>query len=272
MVCEPDLITIGEAMCFMAHCNQVRFIYNTNKLLFKIEISAMVSVSMPQPLRLCLIWEIINLLWQTFLSFCLTLSASDASPADTLRGVRLSRHVAHVYMFSGWVRTCFKRCAWKFENNLWRGCDVLINSATQEWLWVWKSSKLETMCSQFWNKNFDNAMRAWLDFKLLFLNGSVTLLIVHIWELNREPSLKMNSIQWKDNCVQSPKSNFTDGETGRKGCIENQQKNSKRWAQKASSVRVWLFLNLIWSGRDLKSSWHQSKFISIILTLRYTFC
>ncbi len=49
MVCEPDLITIGEAMCIMADCNQIRLIYNTNKLLFKIEISAMVSLFMPQP-------------------------------------------------------------------------------------------------------------------------------------------------------------------------------------------------------------------------------
>ena len=52
MVCEPDLITIGEAKCIMAHCNQVRFIYNTNKLLSKIRISAMVSFFMPQPLYL----------------------------------------------------------------------------------------------------------------------------------------------------------------------------------------------------------------------------
>ena len=33
----------------MEHCNQIRLIYNTNKLLFKIEISAMVSLFMPQP-------------------------------------------------------------------------------------------------------------------------------------------------------------------------------------------------------------------------------
>ncbi len=50
MVCEPDLITIREAMYTMEHCNQVRIIYNTNKLLFKIEISAMVSIFIPQPL------------------------------------------------------------------------------------------------------------------------------------------------------------------------------------------------------------------------------
>ncbi len=36
----------------MAHCNQIRLIYNTDKLLFKIEISAMVSLFMPQPFRL----------------------------------------------------------------------------------------------------------------------------------------------------------------------------------------------------------------------------
>ena len=49
MVCEPDLITIWEAMYIMEHCNQVRIIYNTNKLLFKIEISAMISIFIPQP-------------------------------------------------------------------------------------------------------------------------------------------------------------------------------------------------------------------------------
>ncbi len=51
MLCEPDLITIRQAMCIMAHCNQIRLIYNTNKLLFKIEISAMVSLFIPQPLE-----------------------------------------------------------------------------------------------------------------------------------------------------------------------------------------------------------------------------
>ncbi len=52
MVCEPDLITIREAMYVMEHCNQVMIIYNTNKLLFKIEISAMVSIFIPQPYSL----------------------------------------------------------------------------------------------------------------------------------------------------------------------------------------------------------------------------
>ena len=37
-------------MCIMAHCNSVRFIYNTNELLFKIEMSAMLSVFI-QPYR-----------------------------------------------------------------------------------------------------------------------------------------------------------------------------------------------------------------------------
>ncbi len=35
-------------MYIMEHWNQVRFIYNTNKLLFKIDISAMVSIFIPQ--------------------------------------------------------------------------------------------------------------------------------------------------------------------------------------------------------------------------------
>ncbi len=52
MVCEPDLISIREAMYIMEYCNQVRFIYNTNKLLLKIEISAMVSIFIPQPLKI----------------------------------------------------------------------------------------------------------------------------------------------------------------------------------------------------------------------------
>ncbi len=61
MVCEPDLITIREAICIMAHCNQIRLIHNTNKLLFKIEISAMVSLFMPQPFKWISIFRILRL-------------------------------------------------------------------------------------------------------------------------------------------------------------------------------------------------------------------
>ncbi len=49
----------------MEHCNQVRFIYNTNKLLFKIEISAMVSIFIPQPLS-SFNQKIGEALWHTF--------------------------------------------------------------------------------------------------------------------------------------------------------------------------------------------------------------
>ncbi len=61
MVCEPDLITIREAMYFMEHCYLVRLIYNTNKLLFNIEISAMVSIFIPEPYRLLLNKQSFNL-------------------------------------------------------------------------------------------------------------------------------------------------------------------------------------------------------------------
>ena len=49
MVCEPDLITTGDAMYISAHCNKLRLTHNGNRLPFKIETPAILSENKAQP-------------------------------------------------------------------------------------------------------------------------------------------------------------------------------------------------------------------------------